>query len=519
MANWREYARLAKKQAAQVPVLLWAVGGAIVASLAFVVWMETGSPAYTALYEGLSPADGGRVIAQLQKLGIPYELQAAGDIILVPVPELAEARLQLGAAQIPQTGASAGWDKLENAPMTASDLAQSTMASQALEASLEQSIETLNGIHSAQVYIALPPDTPFLADQPKPTASVVIAADQQDAEAQGVTIANLVAGAVPGLDVAQVTVATTSGVKVYPADSLMTTTSQFATVAQVENGAMARVAALLAPLVGPDNFRSDVSANLDFTQEHIRQVAYGPSQLVQHQVSSQSSRVGGDTAAIGIPGALSNEPPAPTVATTPSPPVPNAPPGTGASTQAKAASTNGQTSSVPGQTSNTSDLTYVTDESDADIVKPDWTVKSLAISVVLNKSALGLVTTDQVKAALAGAFSYPQVTVTVLSASFQPEAARQTTTMVMQATGPVTHAVLEVLAAAALLFGVALPLAQRLTAPPPPSQSMRPVMAAAEPRRPIVAALATADYTDLRAQATEHVASVAKLLQSWTEEE
>jgi flagellar M-ring protein FliF len=516
MADWREYARLGQKQAAQVPMLIWAVAGVIAASLIFVVWLETSAPPYTALYEGLSPADGGKVIAQLQKLGIPYQLQAAGDIIMVPVPELAEARLQLGAAQIPQTDVSSGWDKLEDAPMTASDLAQSTMASQALESSLQQSIETLDGIHSAQVYIALPPDTPFLADQPKPTASVVIAADQQDAEAQGVTIANLVAGAVPGLAVAQVSVATTSGVTVYPADDLMTTTSQFATVAEVENGAMGRIAALLGPLVGPDNFRTDVSANLDFTKEHIRQIAYGPTQLMSHDVTSQSDRVGGDSAAaIGIPGALSNEPPAPTVATTPPPPVPNSPPkGGGTAANAPTQTAAAPTPAVPGETASSADQTYVTDESDADIVKPDWTVKSLAISVVLNKKALGTVTTDQVKAALAGAFAYQQVSVTVLSASFQPPGAPHSSAVLMQATGPLTHAILEVLAAAALLFGVALPLAKRLSSPPVSS----PAAQLPEPRRAIVASLSTTDYSDLRKQATEHIGSVAKLLQNWTEE-
>ena len=514
MADWREYVRQGQKQAAQIPMLIWAVAGVIAASLAFVVWLETSAPPYTALYEGLSPADGGKVIAQLQKLGIPYQLQAAGDIIMVPVPELAEARLQLGAAQIPQTGVSAGWDKLEDAPMTASDLAQSTMASQALETSLQQSIETLDGIHSAQVYIALPPDTPFLADQPKPTASVVIAADQEDAEAQGVTIANLVAGAVPGLAVAQVSVATTSGVTIYPADNLMTTTSQFATVAEVENGAMGRIASLLGPLVGPENFRTDVSANLDFTQEHIHQVAFGPTQLMSHDVTSQSNRVGAVNTAIGIPGALSNEPPAPTVATTPPPPVPNSPAKGGATATNAAAATATPAPAVPGETASTADQTYVTDESDADIVKPDWAVKSLAISVVLNKNALGTVTTDQVKAALAGAFAYQQVSVTVLSASFQPQLAHQTSAVLVQATGPLTHAILEVLAAAALLFGVALPLAQRL-ATPPVTRLAAPLP---EPRRAIVAALSTTDYSDLRKQATEHVGSVAKLLQNWTEE-
>jgi len=220
---------------------------------------------------------------------------------------------------------------------------------------------------------------------------------------------------------------------------------------------------------------------------------------------------------------MSNEPPAPTTATTPPAPVPNAPaantgvvgakgtaPASAAQTAAAPAST------VPGETTSTSDQTYVTDENDADIIKPDWAVKSLAISVVLNKAALGTVTTDQVKAALAGAFSYPQVTVSVLSASFQSAKLPPASAVLLQATGPVTHAVLEVLAAAALLFGVALPLAKRLATPAPVLQA---AAAIAEPRRPIIASLSTTDYSDLRVQATEHVASVAKLLQTWTEEE
>jgi flagellar M-ring protein FliF len=108
------------------------------------------------------------------------------------------------------------------------------------------------------------------------------------------------------------------------------------------------------------------------------------------------------------------------------------------------------------------------------------------------------------------------VTVSVLSASFQSAKLPQASAVLLQATGPVTHAVLEVLAAAALLFGVALPLAKRLATPAPVLQA---AAAIAEPRRPIIASLSTTDYSDLRVQATEHVASVAKLLQTWTEEE
>jgi flagellar M-ring protein FliF len=403
MPSGREILHQLRTQAARLPKIFWAAGGVIAVSFAVVVWLEMAGPPYVVLDEGLSPSDGGKVIAQLQKLGIAYQLQAAGNIILVPAPQLAQARLQLGEAQVPGSDVSTAWAQLENAPMTASDLAQSTMAVQALELTLEQSIQSLNGIRTAQVFLALPPETPFLADQPKPTGSVIIAADDATAQSQGEAIANLVAGAVPGLSAGQVTVETTSGVTVYPAGDNMTTGTQFATVAQVETTAAARIAGLLIPLVGAGNFQTDVAANLDFTQEHIHQISYGPSHLVAHELSTQSSQFGASGAAIGIPGALSNEPPSPTTATPPAAPAS----GVAAAPVAPA---------QPEQTTSNLDQTYVTDQSESDITNPGWTVKSVAVSVVLNKAALGAVTIDQVKAAISGAFAYPQVTVNVLSA-------------------------------------------------------------------------------------------------------
>src|SRR5271156_1832645 len=301
MRDWREYLRQLQTLAAKLPKIVWAAGAVILVSLAVVFWMEMSGPPYVVLDEGLTPADGGKVIAQLQKLGIPYELQGEGNLILVPEPQLAQARLQLGEAQVPGSDVSTAWDRLEDAPMTASDLAQSTMAVQALELSLQQSIENMSGIRAAQVFLALPPDTPFLADQPKPTASVVIQADDSAAQSQGAAIANLVAGAVPGLSAAQVTVETTSGVTVYPAGDVMGTATQFATVTQVESSAAARIAGLLIPLVGAGNFQTDVSANLDFTQEHTHQISYGPNRLVEHQTSSSSSQTGSSHRATGIP--------------------------------------------------------------------------------------------------------------------------------------------------------------------------------------------------------------------------
>jgi flagellar M-ring protein FliF len=508
MPGWRETLAQAQTQLARVPKITWAVAGVIAVSLGVVVWMEMSGPPYVVLDEGLSPADGGKVIAQLQKLSIPYQLQAAGNIILVPAPELAQARLQLGSAQVPGSDVATAWSQVENAPMTASDLAQSTMAVQALQLSLQQSIQSMNGIRSAQVFLAVPPETPFLADQPKATASVVIDADDAQAQAQGQAIANLVAGAVPGLAAQQVSVETTSGVAVYPVSGTMATGAQFAIVAQVENNAAARIAGLLVPLVGAGNFQTDVSANLDFTQEHIHQISYGPAHLVAHQISAQTSQTGGSTAAIGIPGALSNEPPQATTASAAAPPPTSGGAASGASTTPGAAAP----PALPQQTSNNLDQTYVTDQSESDITNPDWAVKSVAVSVVLNKAALGAVTIDQVKAAISGAFAYPQVSVNVLSASFQKPAVSYAAAPLMQAAGPLSHGLLEVLAAAALLFGLALPVGRRLGSvnvmsflPPPP-------------QRPLPAVLPPRDFSDLREQAEGNIPGVARLLQTWAEE-
>ncbi|MDE8345528.1 MAG: flagellar M-ring protein FliF C-terminal domain-containing protein [Acidocella sp.] len=502
MLAWRAYLAQFRDQASRLPKSLWLAGAVILLSLGAALWLEMSGPPYAVLDEGLSPADGGKVIAALQKLGIPYQLQEAGNLILVPAPSLAQARLQLGTAQVPGSDVTAAWDRLETAPMTASDLAQSTMAMQALELSLQQSIQSMAGIRSADVFLAIPRETPFLGDQPKPTASVVIDADATSAQTQGPAIANLVAGAVPGLSAAQVTVETTAGIAVYPTGNAMAIGTQMSTVAEVEASARARLDGLLTPLVGAGNFQTDISADIDFTREHIHQISYGPTHLVAHQTSALSTQWGTPPLAIGIPGALSNEPPAPTSASTATPPAAGA-----------GASAVKQTPAPAGPTQNTSNLDqrFVTDQSDADITDPDWHVKSLAVSVVLNQAAMNGVTQAQVKSVIAGAFAYPQVNVTVVSANFHMQPSAVVSGSILQAVNPLTHALLELLAAAALLFGLAVPAGRRLAGIN--IQSLLP-----PPQRPMPMVLPPRDFGELRDAASGNIAGVAKLLQNWAED-
>ena len=511
MRNWRDILTRLQGQAARLPKLLWAAGAVVLVSLGTVTWLEFSGPPYAVLNEGLSPADGGKVIAQLQKLGIPYQLQAAGNVILVPGPQLAQARLQLGAAQVPGSSTQTAWSQLETAPMTTSDLAQSTMATQALELSLQDSIQAMSGIRSAQVFLALPPETPFLADQPKPAASVVVDADQMQAATQGETIAKLVAGAVPGLAAQDVTVVTTSGATVYPAGGAMNTGTQLATEAEVEASAAARVAGLLIPLVGADNFRTDVSADLDFTQAHIHELSYGPAHVIQHSSSSETAQTGSDGAALGIPGALSNEPPGQTTAENPAP----SQVASAKAPAAKQAQTVPSVPPLPSRTSNDLDQTFVTDQTESDIIKPDWAVKMVSVSVVLNQAAMPKnLSVQQIKTAIAAAFAYPSVAVNVLVTPFQKEAAPLVGAPIIAAANPLAHALLEVLAAMALLFGLALPTGRRIA-----NVNLKALSLPQQPlQRPLPVVIPPRDFSELRDQASENIPGVARLLQSWAEE-
>lgn len=507
-----------RSYANKVPKALWIAGVIATISLGIVGWTTLSSPPYTVLSDGLSPADGGKIINQLQKLGIPYELQEAGNVILVPASQLAQARLQLGVSQIPGSSAQTAWNQLENAPITASDLAQSTMADQALELSLEQSIEALNGIRNAQVFLAQPPQTPFLSDQPKATASVVIDANQSQAIAQASSIAAMVAGAVPGLAQANVTVITTAGITVYPADDSMNSGTQFTILEQIQNNAAARVADLLTPMVGAGNFRTDVSANMDFTQVQIHQISYGPNHIIQSSTENKSTKTGDIDSGYGIPGALSNEPPGQTTTTT-STDNTNAE-NNSASTPTTTNPAQKQTPEkpiLPSQTDSDIQQNFLTDQTNSNILKPSWTVKSLAISIVLNENSLPKnLSIEQIKTAIAGGFAYPDVKVNILSAPFSRPIENHYGMPILAASmGPVIHSLLELLCAFALLFGLALPVGRRLA-----GINYKSLLSPQRPALPNPVAITTPkyDFTELREHAAENIPGVAQLLQGWVNE-
>ena len=92
-------------------------------------------------------------------------------------------------------------------------------------------------------------------------------------------------------------------------------------VRQMETGFTQRIRDLLEPVVGKDNLRAQVTADLDFSQIESTAEEFKPNQTptsaaVRSQQTSESSNGAGGANAqpTGVPGAMSNQPPTPATA-------------------------------------------------------------------------------------------------------------------------------------------------------------------------------------------------------------
>lgn len=450
-----EAARKTWARVKSAPLLPSLLGAAMALGLGIFALITLSGPTYTVLFDGLTPARGGAVIDELQKLGIPYQLRNGGTLIEVPASQLAQARLELGRDGVPADQESTGWAKLEDAPMTASETATRTMALRATETSLENSIQQMSGATQVKVFLGLPRDTPFLGDQPHPKASVILISPAEPDHALGSAVARLVAGAVPGLSTKDVVVETKGGTVLFPADHNADVQTELALQQQIEDNAKSRLRDLLTPSFGARNIRVSVAAAMVFQRTSVQSTAFGPHKMTAAEKLESHKRVGSRAQALGIPGALSNQPPGPTTAplNPPQPPPPAAANPGVSGIPAKAAP-----SPVPGSSSKTAQKTFDVDETQT-ITKPaSWHIRSLAVSVVINQGALNGIPVKTVKQIVRNALAASKVSVSVDAIPFLPAGKVTALTIKQPILAMALRGALILLAAVAILLGVASPL-------------------------------------------------------------
>ncbi|WP_395316974.1 flagellar basal-body MS-ring/collar protein FliF [Variovorax sp. UC74_104] len=391
-------ASLLERMRAQ-PRLPLIIGGAalVAAAAAFTLWSR--GPDYKVLYTNVSDRDGGAIIASLQQMNVPYKFAEGGGAILIAGDKVAETRLKLAAQGLPKAG-GVGFELMDNQKFGTSQFAEQINYQRGLEGELARSIESIGAIESARVHLALPKPSLFVREQKKPSASVVLALARGRGidEGQVSAIVHMVSSSVPDLDAKSVTVVDQRGNLLSSARGTDRglDVSQLKYTQEIEQGYIRRIEAILQPIVGANNVRAQVAADIDFSVVEHTDEKYKPNQdpsqaAVRSQQSSESAQHGGGQPG-GVPGALSNQPPVNPTAPITGPRAPNAPgtppapgtPGAPGAPGASTASTASTAATGPSSTRKDTTTNYELDRTIRHVQQAAGGVRRLSVAVVVN---------------------------------------------------------------------------------------------------------------------------------------
>lgn len=285
----------------------------VFAGVVLIFFALSQKPSLTSLYDSLSASEKAKMLDALTAAGYDATVDPATGNVLVPTSEFHEAKLSLAAQGLPSSTPD-GYSELSNLPMGASRSVEAMKLKQAQEVEIARSISAMRDVIGARVHLALPEKSVFVRDRMDPTASVFVQLGQGRSldELQVQAILNLVSASVAGLSRDDVTVIDQNGRLLSnspddPASILSDTQLQYRM--RLENIYRSRIESILTPLVGLGNATAQVNIEIDFTRTEITEETVDPKRnaLVSEQNALDLTT---KKEARGIPGALSNDPPA-----------------------------------------------------------------------------------------------------------------------------------------------------------------------------------------------------------------
>ncbi|MGH8136710.1 MAG: flagellar basal-body MS-ring/collar protein FliF [Steroidobacteraceae bacterium] len=378
-------------------LLLIGIAMAVAAGVTVVLWSR--GPTYSLLYANLATEDQAQITQALDSAQIPYRMASGSNSIEVPAERLSDARLKLAGQGLPEGGG--GFSLMEKDPgFGVSQFMENARYQHALETELARTIAALRPVEGARVHLAVPRQSAFIRDHKGTSASVFLQLKQgrRLEQEQIQAIVNLVASSIPDLEANQVTVVDQQGRLLSSPeghDPFGMRDQQYDMIHRLEDDYAQRIEALLAPLVGAGRVRAQVVAQMDMAVTEEAHEQYKPdSQVVRsEQTSEQTSRDGSGVQ--GVPGALSNQPPAGGVALPPgsgsTPPAAAKPPAPAATAQSGAAAAAAATTPIAGagaggtdSTSKQSTKNYEIDRTLAYTRQPAGRLRRLTVAVLID---------------------------------------------------------------------------------------------------------------------------------------
>ena len=284
----------------------------ITAVAALVLYWGMQKPELTTLYSSLPASEKSRVLTSLKDMGVEVELDPVTGDILVPMDAYHQARISLAAQGIPEQAIDSN-NELANLPIGVSRSVEGVTIRRAQELELAKSIVEISSVKSARVHLAIPEKSVFVRDQNPPTASVFVNLKngRKLDKTQVLAITNLIAASIPNMNPNDVSIVDQFGnlLSNSPDDpDQALADSQLEYRMRLEQIYRSRIQSLVTPIVGANNVNAQVNLEIDFTRREVSQEIVDPS--ASATLSEQNSmNVTAKKEALGIPGAISNEPP------------------------------------------------------------------------------------------------------------------------------------------------------------------------------------------------------------------
>jgi flagellar M-ring protein FliF len=323
-------------------------------------------PTMETLYSGLDRDDIAAIGAALREAGVPFDVNAESTVVLTPAGQAAAARMILAEKGLPRGGAIGNelYDKLGSLGLTS--FMQDVTRLRALEGELARTIQMMRTVKAARVHIVLADEGSFRRERQPSSASVVIRTDGGDDRATGQAIRHLVASAVPGMKLEDVTVLNVDGsLLAYGADSVEKSPDNLlALEKEVSQLIRENISRTLTPYLSAQNFQISVAARLNADKTQTNETIYNPDSRVERSVRVTKEQQSSQNAA--------GEQPAGVEANLPKP-----------------KTTSGESKQSNDQTQKREELTnYEISSKSIQTTSAGFVVQNLSVAVLINRAAL-----------------------------------------------------------------------------------------------------------------------------------
>ena len=281
---------------------------AVCLALAVIIMMWAQEPEYRPLGK-METSEMIQVLDVLDKNKIKYEINV--DVVKVPEDQYQDVKLLLSRAGIESSTQNDDYLSKDSGFGVSQRMEQARLK-HSQELNLARTIEELKSISRAKVILALPKENVFARNASKPSATVVVSLrrgglGQEEIDA----IVDIVGSAVQGLEPARVTVTDSNGRLLNSGrqdGASARARRELEIVQQKEAEYRKKIDSILMPILGPENYTSQVDVNMDFTAVEQTSKRFDPDlPALRSEMTIESNSSGGSTG--GIPGALTNQPP------------------------------------------------------------------------------------------------------------------------------------------------------------------------------------------------------------------